>query len=181
MRSKFEWDLSYEWLIWFDIGPGTYAAEKKVSGPMKDMMSNSFSTKVSNSFYQKFITKLMSFRFQGSAQLRPDQAVTSHRPTWQILDLEHISKVSNSQESHQIWTKLEPSTLPTNIKTRWTSSVQSLHQFQARKSIRICTLEEVSIPLDQLFIIQTHKHRRKELLSATFRPQNRLVRFSSPP
>ncbi len=63
-----------------NLGPGTYAAEMKQGGPMKEMMSNSFSTKVSSpnrAIKCSFSDCFRFFRFQGSAQQRQAQAVTN--------------------------------------------------------------------------------------------------------
>ena len=78
------------------LGPGTYAAENvKVVATVKDMMSNSFTTKVSCS-----IKKSFDYRFQDSVQLLQVRACTNLQVTFKIQDQVHISRVLNSLEIH---------------------------------------------------------------------------------
>ena len=78
-------------------GPGDYASEKvKVVATVKDMMNNSFTTKVSDSFLARHVTNMVSFdRFRSpdSAQLPQAQVSTNHLPTSPTQALERISKV----------------------------------------------------------------------------------------
>ena len=75
-------------------GPGDYASEKvKVVATVKDMMSNSFTTKVSiTASYYKTNMACVS-RFQDSVQQLRAQASTSHLHTSRTQGQAPISKV----------------------------------------------------------------------------------------
>ena len=74
-------------------GPGDYASEKvKVVATVKDMMSNSFTTKVSIVLL-RLIYNLIRFRFQDFVPQPQVQVCMLHLHTSPIQDQELISKV----------------------------------------------------------------------------------------
>ena len=150
LRTQVRRSYDFSWSN-FALGPGTYAAENvKVVATVKDMMSNSFTTKVSCSIKDSY-----DYRFQDSVQLLQVQVYINLQVTFKTQDQAHISRVSSSLEIRLTLTRAGLNIHLKGIETKWIRWNLSLPLFQLRSCLKTCILVVMLTRLAQHFTTQT--------------------------